>query len=187
MKNKLVIFDCFGVIMRDIAPVFLRKFLPEEEAATIKDELFCPADMGDVTYEELLDNMSKALNVPKEKMIPEWDAMFILNEEIVSQIKRLGEIADVALLSNAPLGVVEGILDKYNLWDLFDHTVISCNVKMIKPDEKIYKYCISLFEKDYDKVYMIDDNLVNLEHLPSIGITPIHYRDVDDLKVIFEN
>ena len=185
MTQTLVIFDCFGVIMNEVAPTFLKKHLPADKADTVKEELFVPADMGEVTYEELLDNMAKALGMAKEEMLPQWNAMFSLREEIVPAIRKIREIADVALLSNAPLGVVEGILDRYNLWDLFEHTVISCNVKMAKPDVNIYKHCISLFDKQYDKIYMVDDNLVNLEHLPSIGITPIHYRNVEDLDVIF--
>ena len=80
--------------------------------------------------------------------------------------------------------MVENILEKYALGDLFDKTVISCNVKMAKPDPEIYKYCVSLFDKQYDKIYMVDDNAFNLEHLPSIGITPILYKNVEDLSVI---
>lgn len=184
MADTLVIFDCFGVIMNEVAPVFLRKFLPEEKAAVLKEELFVPADMGEVTYDELLSNMAKAIGITKEEMIPQWEELFVLREEIVPVIKKLRQKADIALLSNAPLGVVEGILDKYALWDLFDKTVISSNVKMAKPDTAIYKYCISLFDKQYDKIYMIDDNMVNLKHLPSMGITPIHYKNVADLDVI---
>ena len=184
MADTLVIFDCFGVIMNEVAPVFLRKHLPKDKADKIKEELFVPADMGEVTYDELLDNMAKVLGMTRSEMEPQWNAMFSLREEIVPAIRRLREKADIALLSNAPLGVVEGILDRYALWDLFDKTVISCNVKMAKPDEKIYQYCISLFDKQYDRIYMVDDNLVNLEHLPSMGIIPIHYRNVADLDVI---
>lgn len=186
MADTLVIFDCFGVIMNEVAPVFLKKFLPEKEADRIKEKLFVPADMGLVTYDELLDNMAEALGMSKQEMIPQWDAMFSLRQEIVPVIRKLREKADIALLSNAPMGVVEGILDRYELWELFDGTVISCNVKMTKPDEAIYRYCISLFNKEYDKIYMVDDNLINLEHLPSMGITPIHYKTVEDLNVIFQ-
>ena len=187
MADTLVIFDCFGVIMNEVAPVFLRNHLPDDMAGKIKEDLFGPADMGEVTYDELLTNMAKALGMTKEEIIPEWESLFILREEIVPAIKKLRSIADIALLSNAPLGVVENILDRFTLWDLFDRTIISCNVKMAKPDERIYKHCISLFDKEYDKIYMVDDNLINLEHLPSIGITPIHYRNVEDLNLIFKS
>jgi putative hydrolase of the HAD superfamily len=185
MKNKLVIFDCFGVIMGEIAPVFLRKFLPEDVAAPLKEKLFVPADLGQVTYDELLTNMAEALGIDKEEMMPQWEELFVLQEEIVPVIKRLRETYNVALLSNAPLGVVEGILDKYGLWDLFEQVVVSCNVKMAKPDEKIYKHCISLFDKNFDEVYMIDDSFANLEHLPEIGIKTIHYKSIKDLDILF--
>lgn len=185
MHNQLVIFDCFGVIMGEVAPLFLRKFLPREEADALKEKLFVPADLGEVTYDELMTGMAEALGMTKEEMIPQWEELFILKEEIVPVIIKLREKYDIALLSNAPLGVVEGILDRYALWDLFDKTVISCNVKMAKPDNEIYKYCVSLFDKQYEKVYMIDDNLSNLEHLPTIGITPIHYSSVEDLEILF--
>ena len=46
MKNKLVIFDCFGVIFEEVAPTFLKKFLAEDKALIIKEELFVPADLG---------------------------------------------------------------------------------------------------------------------------------------------
>ena len=185
MHNKLVIFDCFGVIMGDVAPVFLRKYLTKEVADPLKEKLFVPADLGQVTYDELLSNMAKALGLNKDEMIPEWEKLFVLQQEIVPVIRKLRENYDIALLSNAPLGVVEGLLDKYALWDLFDRKVISCNVKMVKPDERIYKHCISLFDKDFDEVYMVDDSFANLEHLPEIGIKPIHYKSVRDLDILF--
>ena len=184
MHNKLVIFDCFGVIMGDVAPVFLRKYLAKEVADPLKEKLFVPADLGLVTYDELLSNMAQALGLDKAEMTAEWEKLFVLQQEIVPVIRKLREKYDIALLSNAPLGVVENILDKYALRDLFDQTVISCNVKMVKPDEAIYKYCVSLFNKEYDEIYMVDDNLVNLEHLPSIGITPIHYSSVKNLEFL---
>ena len=185
MHNKLVIFDCFGVIMGEVAPVFLRKYLPEDVAAPLKEKLFVPADLGLVTYEELMDNMVQALGLDKGEMMAEWESLFVLQQEIVPVIRKLRENYDIALLSNAPLGVGEGLIEKHGLGDLFDQTVISCNVKMAKPDEKIYKYCVSLFNKEFDEIYMVDDNFANLEHLPEIGITPIHYSSVKDLEVLF--
>ena len=54
MKNRLIIFDCFGVIFEEVAPVFLRRHLPPEKADKIKDKLFIPADLGLITHDELL-------------------------------------------------------------------------------------------------------------------------------------
>ena len=61
MKNKLVIFDCFGVIFDEIAPPFFRRHFDEETAAVLKEKFFVPADLGEITRDELFDNMSSIL------------------------------------------------------------------------------------------------------------------------------
>ena len=63
MHNRLVIFDCFGVIFGEVAPLFLRKYLSDEEADAIKDKIFVPADLGQITYDELLDTLAVTVGV----------------------------------------------------------------------------------------------------------------------------
>ncbi len=181
MADKLIIFDCFGVIFEEVAPVFLKKFLAEDKALVIKDELFVPADLGKITYDELLTNMAKVLEVDKDEMIKEWNSMFILRESILSVIKELGEKHDVILLSNAPFGVVEEQFENHGITPLFKRMFVSCNIGLAKPDKEIYLHCVGEMGRTYDEVYMIDDNWGNLEHLPEIGITPIHYKGDDSV------
>ena len=181
MAEKLIIFDCFGVIFEEVAPTFLKKFLAEDKALVIKEELFTPADLGLITYDELLTNMAKLLKADKDEMIKEWNSMFILRKSILPVIKALGERHDVILLSNAPMGVVEGAFEKHGLTPLFKKMFVSCNLGLAKPDKAIYLHCVNAMGKTYDEIYMIDDNLTNLEHLPEIGITPIHYKKDDSV------
>ena len=176
MAEKLIIFDCFGVIFEEVAPTFLKKYIPDEKALVLKEELFVPADLGRISYDELLTNMANAIGADKEKMIIEWNSMFVLRKEILPYIKRLGERHDVILLSNAPLGVVEELFEKHGLTSLFKKMFISCNLGLAKPDKEIYLHCARETGKKYDEVYMIDDNWSNLERLPEIGITPVHYK-----------
>lgn len=181
MKKDLIIFDCFGVIFDEIAPVFFQKHFSPEVALPLKDKFFVPADLGEITYDELIEGMAKELKMDKNFILEEWENLVHLNEEMVGVIEKFGEKYDLALLSNAPLGIVEVLFEKYNLERLFDKIFISCNLKMAKPDLKIYKHCVSQFDKDYEKIYMIDDNLKNLEHLPEIGITPIHFTGIEKM------
>lgn len=181
MAEKLIIFDCFGVIFEEVAPIFLKKFLAEDKAVAIKDELFVPADLGKITYDELLTNMARMLEVDIDRLIKEWNSMFILRESILPVIKALGEKHDVILLSNAPYGVVEEHFEEHGLTPLFKKMFISCNLGLAKPDKAIYLHCVNEMGKKYDEIYMIDDNWSNLEHLPEIGITPIHYKGDDSV------
>ncbi|MBQ8209854.1 MAG: HAD-IA family hydrolase [Clostridia bacterium] len=181
MSKRLIIFDCFGVIFDEIAPIFFNKYLPEEKAAEVKEKIFVPADLGLIPYEQIFEEISKALDMDKNSIIEEWEGLIHLNEDMIPVIKKLGENADIALLSNAPLGFVERIFEENSLAPLFDKIVISCNIKMSKPDPEIYKYCVAQFNKNYDKIYMIDDNIKNLEHLPELGIIPIHFTDIESM------
>ena len=187
MKNRLIIFDCFGVIFNDIAPPFVKKYVKGDEADSLKEKLFVPADMGEITYNELLTNMAEALNLNKEEMINEWERLFVTKPETVGFIRKLQGTADIALLSNAPLGVIENQFEKHSLSPLFDKIFVSCNLKMAKPDPGIYLHAVSEFHKVYEEIYMIDDNINNLSFLPEIGITPIHFRSVEDIEFLLED
>ncbi len=184
MKNKLVIFDCFGVIFDEIAPPFFRRHFDEETAKVLKDKFFIPADLGEITREELFERMSTELGMKKEDILAEWEELIRLRPYMVTEIEKIREKADVALLSNAPLGFVEGLFEKHNLTYLFDKMFISCNLKMAKPDKEIYLHCVSSFGKDYEEIYMIDDSLPNIENLHEIGIKGIHFKDVGSLSQI---
>lgn len=181
MKNKLVIFDCFGVIFDEIAPVFFRRHFDEETARTLKDKYFIPADLGEITREELFDRMSAELGMKKEDILSEWNELIRLRPYMVDEIEKIREKADVALLSNAPLGFVEKIFSENGIMHLFDKMFISCNLKMAKPDPKIYLHCISSFGKEYEEIYMVDDSLPNVEKLGELGIIGVHFKNAESL------
>ena len=181
MKNELIIFDCFGIIFGEIAPVIFERYFSEEEAKALKDKYFVPADLGEVTLDEIFGGMAEEIGISRERLEREWNELIVLNEKIIPVIERLREERTVILLSNAPLGFVEKLMKEYELEYLFDKIFISCNLKMAKPHPEIYLHCVNSFENKFRKVYMVDDNVKNLEPLPALGITPVHFTDVDTM------
>ncbi len=184
MKNKLVIFDCFGVIFDEIAPVFFRRHFDEETARVLKDKYFIPADLGEITREELFDRMSEELGMKKEDILSEWNGLIHLRPYMVKEIEKIRERADVALLSNAPLGFVEKLFEENGITQLFDKMFVSSSLKMAKPDPKIYLHCVSSFGKIYDEIYMVDDSLPNVEKLGELGIIGVHFKNAESLRQI---
>ena len=61
---------------------------------------------------------------------------------------------------------------------------ISCYLRMAKPDPAIYQYAVSQMGKEYDEIFMIDDNIKNVENLHEIGIKGIQYNGVHDLEIL---
>ena len=119
MKDKLVIFDCFGVIFDEVAVRFFNRHFEPQQAAVIKDKYFIPADLGEVEYDEIFEKMSAELNWDKQELMTEWNSLFVLRKEMIPVIKWAGEKADVVLLSNAPKGVVEKMFRENGISDLF--------------------------------------------------------------------
>lgn len=181
MKNKLIIFDCFGVIFGEIAPVFFSRHFEGIEAITLKDKYFIPADLGLITRDELFSLMAQELSMDKQTILSEWEELIRLNRAMPAVIDALKEKYDIALLSNAPEGFVEGLMKEYDLEHLFDKMFISSALKMAKPDPAIYAHCVCAFGKDYDEIYMIDDNLKNLEVLPDLGIKGVHFTSIENM------
>lgn len=181
MKNKLIIFDCFGVIFDEIAPVFFARHFGENIGPTLKEKYFSPADLGVITRDELFTLMAKELNMDKQAILDEWETLIHLKEDMPPVIKALKAKYDIALLSNAPQGFVQRLMKEYSLESLFDKMFISSELKMAKPDPEIYKLCVKEFGKEYDDIYMIDDNLKNLKVLPDLGIKGIHFTNKENM------
>ena len=174
MKN-LLIFDCFGVVCSEIAPVWFARHFEETEAKRLKAQYFAGADRGDTDIETLIDRLAQGLGFDADDIRREWGEIFSLNRSLLEYIQQIRREHYVALLSNAPQGLVERIFDHFDLWKEFDRVFISSHYRMAKPDGAFYQLCLDAFRGQYDRAFMIDDNTVNLQGLEQIGITPVHF------------
>ena len=186
MKNELLIFDFFGVICSEIAPHWFGARFDEEQAKRLKEHYFKPADLGEISLEELFSKMSEELDVPLGELKKEWNALIEIDFELVAFIERLKKYYTLALLSNAPLGMVESLLVKYDLNRLFDKVFVSSKLKMAKPDPQIYTHCVNAFSAEFAAVYMIDDNPANLAPLDKLGIVPVLYKSINDISFLLK-
>lgn len=186
MKNRLIMFDFFGVISTEIAPFLFANHFDEQTAVKLKEDFFVPADLGEVTLDDVFDRLAVLLDMPRAEVVEEWNSYIHINFPLVEYIKRLHAVADVALVSNAPYGLVEGIMTKYGIDGIFDKRFISCNLHLAKPDPAIYVHCINSMGKHYDEMYMIDDNPANLAPLPRLGVTPVRYVNFDSVRNVFD-
>ncbi|MFC7589856.1 HAD family phosphatase [Nonomuraea antimicrobica] len=65
-------------------------------------------------------------------------------------------------------------------WDeLFDAVVISGEVGMRKPEERIYLHALDLLGLSGEECVFIDDIEANIDAARALGITGIHHRDAD--------
>ncbi len=180
--KKLYMFDCFGVLIGELAPIWFSKRYPPEEAIQLKDFYFNSADSGEKDMKTLISDLSTGLNIERDVIVKEFEEIFTINYELFDYLKVLKKRGnDIILVSNAPEGLVESIFSSFDLYKYFDNVFVSWKYKMIKPNLEYYKLCLSINNGTYDKVFMIDDNQNNLNNLESIGVTPIHFVNNENL------
>lgn len=182
MSKNLIIFDFFGVISSEMSVTWFKKHFPLEQAKILKDKYCIPGDLGQYTIDEVVELIARDMKMDPVKIRSDWEALISIHYDLVDYIKELRQKNYVVLLSNASKNLVEGIMDKYQLNDVFDDVLISANVKIAKPDPRIYQMMLDKYKGKYNKAIMTDDNWSNLCFLEDLGIIPILFTGIEDFK-----
>ena len=113
-----------------------------------------------------------------EKIVElDMDSWFTINPETISIIRELKGLGyRVIMLSNMNLEGKNRLFGPSRYlagedWlSLFDDVLLSCDLKMIKPEEDIYRACLTRTLADASECLFIDDIEVNLEGARRCGI-----------------
>ena len=179
--KKLLLFDCFGVVMREVAPYWFRRYYTAEEADRIKEEMMHDGDVGAIPDDELYSRLGKTVGVPGETIRREWEELVFPNGDTIALIRELKSRYRVVLLSNAMSGYLRYALDKCGIADLFDDVIVSAEVKLVKPDPAIFRLALERAGVDAKNALMIDDVEKNLDGAKAVGIDGFLFRDAEGL------
>ena len=180
-KNKVILFDFFGVISSEVSPVFFKRYFNEEDAKIIKEEIMSKGDKGELSEEEIYDLISKRVNVTPLKVKEDFKELIHINNELVTYIKELKKEYKVYLLSNAISSFLNRILKENNLYELFTKVYISSEMKLIKPNKEFFNYVIEKENLDPSLCIMIDDNKKNIEGAIKCNLNGVIFTNNKDL------
>ena len=180
--KKLLLFDCFGVVMREVAPYWFRRYYPEEIAMKNKELYMHDGDIGALPDDEMYRRLGGAVGIPGERARREWEELVIPHPDTIALIRELKKTYRVALLSNAMSGYLHYALEKCGISDLFEFTVISAEVGLVKPDPAIFKLALDRAGVDGSDALMIDDVEKNLVGAKKVGIDGHLFRGAEGLR-----
>lgn len=103
----------------------------------------------------------------------ENDARYDFYDDSRTALMELRGMGAVALLSNA-MPSLRRVFDNAGFLELFDETVISCDIGAEKPDEKPYRAILEKLELDPRVCAFCDDRIKNLEGAEKCGLRAIH-------------
>ena len=177
--KKVILFDFFGVICSEVSPFWFRRHFDEADAIAIKADVVAKGDIGLIDEGEVFARISARTCVPAETILREWESASVINDELVEYILRLRSKAPVYLLSNAIGPFLKRILDRYDLWKLFDRVFISSELGIAKPDPKFFTEVLTQIGADANDAVMIDDNPHNIDGAATAGVDGIIFRSND--------
>jgi len=180
--KKLLLFDCFGVVMREVAPYWFRRYYSDEEADRIKESMMHDGDVGAVPDDVLYRRLGETVGVPGDEIKREWESLVIPDPKTIALIRELKTRYRVVLLSNAMSEYLRFALDKCGIADLFDDVIVSAEVKLVKPDPAIFKLALDRAGVDAKNALMIDDVEKNLDGARAVGIDGYLFRGADGLR-----
>ena len=183
---QTVIFDLGGVLVRteDRIP---RQLLAEKFGMTYEemDSLVYgspsskEAGEGKISAEQHKETVLKTLGLPPDSFKSFGDEFWggdRLDKKLVEFIEGLRGEYTTALLSNAWDDLRPLLVNLWKIDGVFDHIFISAEVKLAKPDPRIYQHVISELQQDPSEMIFVDDFIENVKAAKAEGLQAIHFR-----------
>ncbi len=168
-----IVFDMGNVILKFDPDYFMTRegVLKEEDRKILRNELFRSAewalmDLGSLTEDTaeplFLARIPKRLHSIATNMLRHWaepKETIPGMPELVQRLKKAGY--NIYLLSNASVA-------QHDYWPqlqvsgLFDGTLISCDVNIVKPSPEIYHIFLNKFGLKPEECVFIDDSAANV-------------------------
>jgi len=176
-----IVFDLGNVLISFIPSEYLKKknYPPNIRNTIINDifhsEEWKKLDNGDITVSEAIDSISMKSALKREEIALVFnlraEIMFPLDDNVrlLPELKKQG--FRLYYLSNFPLDTFEEIKSGYYFFKYFDGGIISSEVKLSKPDIRIYKFLLDQFGLIPEECLYIDDMEENVRASEIAGMS----------------
>ncbi len=190
---RAVVSDIGRVILWFDNDIFLGKLaelsgksLPGIKSALLEDKgLVGDFDGGHITPPEFHARVMRDLgaDVPRDAFFRAFRDVFSPNApvlEVLSRVKAAGY--KVLLLSNIDPVRIGFIRERFPELKAFDGAVLSCELKLLKPDPAIYEAAARLAGTPPEECVFIDDMEENVAAAAAVGFAGLRYAPGTDLS-----
>jgi len=192
MTIRAVIWDIGGVLVRteDREPRMRqaeRLGLTREALVYLvfDSEMGQKAQLGAVSAKELLEYVCQAVHLPVEEAAnfeQEFFAGDRLDADLVNYIRSLRTRYRTGIISNAWDDVRSMINERWKMADAFDQIVLSAEVKIGKPDPRVFKLALENLGVAPEEAVFIDDFAHNIEGARAVGMHAIQFQTAEQIR-----
>ena len=200
MPIKAIIFDLGGVIIELDYSNFYNKIItlsPSENPRTRtmleffrQSDLYHQGKMSDEEFYQLACNLLQVCMLNQSEFYNAFNSIVSHPiPEAIDMLKKLKELNEYKLIamSNVNASHWDYILRKnWDFLDYFDELILSHEVKITKPNPKIFKYAIKKAKCKPKEIVFVDDGSNNVRSAKKLGIIGIHFINIEKLIKDFE-
>ena len=173
---KAIVLDMYGVIVKqtgdDFVP-YVRRTFPDLKP----EEIYTPwfkADIGELTSLEVWKAIGFQGDL--EKIEKEYLDTIELNDGFLDFITAITKQYKLAIISNDSSRWSKYLREKFDINKFFDVISISGDLKIQKPDERIFKLTIEQLGCITEDCFYVDDREGNLEAASKVGMNTILFN-----------
>jgi len=148
-----------------------------------------PYDQGLLTAEEYWTKFGRDAGVEVNAAVIEelrtWDTKMWsrINVEMTEWARELrGVGVTTALLSNMQHDMAAHLRRNFEWLDHFEHQILSCELRLIKPDRAIFEHTIQRVGVRPEEALLVDDREANVEAARATGLRAIQFQSVGQLR-----
>ncbi|MDZ7671782.1 MAG: HAD family phosphatase [Halanaerobiales bacterium] len=189
---KNVVFDLGNVLLEFTPEKIVDDYvLKESKKEAIYDNIFnskewIMLDKGTISQKQATRRFVDRQPNNKNEIIKIMDNWISYLKPINKNISVLKDLANkeinLYILSNFHEKAFLEVKQKYDFFDLFDGKVVSFQVNIIKPEDKIYKTLISKYQINPQNTLFIDDSFNNIKAANKLQFKTIHFNYGIDLE-----
>src|SRR3990167_9438710 len=183
---KAIIFDCFGVLSTEGFRVFCDKYFsnsPDKRAAA--KDLMDRSCLGNMSFDEFESGLA-ALGETSVETVREYLNRNKPNEPLFKLIRdELRPKYKIGMLSNSSANWLDELFTPEDI-NLFDDIILSYEVRVTKPDPRIYRLGAARRRVEPKQSVLVDDVKRYVEGAEAVGMQAIWYRDFEQMKTGLE-
>jgi putative hydrolase of the HAD superfamily len=195
------VFD-FGAVIFEWNPVkrvenhFQGDWFGSDSARALAQNIFGHSswhafDEGLISMHAVIEQTSKRLGIERRLLVeliaPIGDDLAPIESsvqilEMLRARRDKGESCRLFFLSNMPEPYARVLERKHSFLSWFDAGIFSADVKLAKPDIKIYKLLAQQYHLTAENTLFVDDQLLNIQAAQSLGWRVVHLESPFELS-----
>ena len=187
MAIKNIVFDVGNVLVKWAPSEITAVAFPDEpfpidlSQRIFKSPIWYDLNLGKLTEAQSIKLYNQQMGISEEALEKMMDIVKNSLTPVDGSFELLEAIYDLGIplysITDNVKEIVSFLKNKYDFFDKFIGVIVSADIGVLKPSEKIYQHLLDQYQLKPQETVFIDDLITNVEGARKVGMQGIHFID----------